>query len=152
MPVPRAQPSDYRAAPTRVHVCSSVAVGSPAARAYCPLTNPSDQPLCFEVIVQAAGRARLSPASVEAEGGAAGSVRIDHGDEELQLLKHFHLCQFVEEEKRQPREAEAEREGGSEEATSDAAKARLGGAVAIKLLLQPRARLAVSALVRGRNG
>lgn len=126
---------------------SSVEVGSPAARAYCPLTNPSDQPLCFEVIVQAAARAELSPGSVEAEGGASGSVRIDHGDKELQLLKHFHLCQFVEEEKRQPREAEAKREAGSEEETpaSDAAKARLGGAVAVKLLLQPRARLVVSA-------
>jgi hypothetical protein len=113
-------------------VCIPVVVGSPAARARCPVTNPSDQPLCFEVIVQRAA---------EDEGKAAGTVRIDHGDEELQLLNNFNLCQFVEEETR-PQEAGADGDTGLDEGVTDA-RASLGGAVAIKLLLQPRARLEV---------
>ena len=75
------------------------------------------------------------------DGKAAGTVRIDHGDEELQLLQSFNLCQFVEEETR-PQEPGANGDTGLDEGVMDAS-ASLGGAVAIRLLLQPRARVEV---------
>lgn len=129
----------------------AVAVGSPAAKVVCPLVNRSDKPVCFEVVVPGAAAAGNVAAAAEAAGttaaaAALGDVRIDHGDEDLQLLTNFHLCQFEEEQASVRAEAAAHVSDGGKGGEGGGAghgHGRLGGAVAVRLLVQPRARILV---------
>jgi hypothetical protein len=81
---------------------AQVPIGRAGTRVLCPLVNRSEQTLCFELLT-----------ATSEHGGAGcgdhnnGVVRIDNGDQELQLLKKFHMCRFVEAHAQVPHSADS---------------------------------------------
>ena len=118
-------------APARVR--AEVPFGCAGTRLQCPLENRSGQLMCFEALVDDEAAAADS-GGVQGDGG--GSVRIDDEDRELQLLQTFHMCVFVE----------AARASGPTGLVGAKGAAGYGGAMGVRFVVQPRARVTVPLL------
>ena len=118
-------------APAKVR--AEVPFGCAGTRLQCPLENRCGQLMCFEALVDEEAAAADS-GGVQGEGG--GSVRIDDEDQELQLLQTFHMCVFVE----------AARASGPTGLVGAKGAAGYGGAMGVRFVVQPRARVTVPLL------
>ena len=128
-------------------------MGSAGTRVLCPLVNRSEQTLCFELSTETAEPGGGSDGVTSDDQGAHadGVVRIDNGDQELQLLKNFHMCQFVEAKARAQGDESTEFTDGSsfgKDSKGRDGHARvnaevMGGVLGVKVVVQPRARVTV---------
>ena len=117
---------------------AQVPIGRAGTRVLCPLVNRSEQTLCFELLT-----ATAEPCGAGCGDHNHGVVRIDNADQELQLLKKFHMCRFVE---AHAHSADSSSSGTASKGRTGDGKVNaevVGGVVGVKVLLQPHARVMV---------